>query len=204
MGLYINSVSDLPLTEERSYYLYVLDYYNWDEPVSNTLKANIEKIASLCALNDAVMVKGLPDSHFYSEILSWVKINGQDPSLILPALMITTVHPKYFITFNNTKVTHDFSDSLIFLKIRDICKTPSEVINLIEKIFSDIRLHKKIKDFTIVKEMRSSDRGTLVDALILEPNVSGVGIDIKKLVSWCKAHITNRSKPKSSIHPLQQ
>jgi len=192
MGLHVNSISDLPLSEEKSYYLYVLDYYNWDEPVSNTLKANIEKIASLCASNNAVMVKGLPDSHFYSEILSWVTINGQDSDLILPALMITTVHPRYFIEFDDSQVSRDFSDSLIFLKIRDICKTPSDVIGLIEKVFSDIKLHKEIKDFTIIKEMRSSDGGAFVDALILEPNFAGIGINIKKLLSWGKARLTSR------------
>lgn len=49
MGLHVNAVSDIPLSESRDYYLYVLDYYNWDEPISNTLKSNITKIESLCA-----------------------------------------------------------------------------------------------------------------------------------------------------------
>lgn len=190
MGLHINSISDLPMSEERDYYLYVLDYYNWDEPISNTLSANINKIASLCAKNNAIMVKGLPDSHFYSEVLSWVKINGQDPALILPALMITTVHPSHFIKANNEQIEGKFSDSLIFLKIRDVCKTPSDVVSLIEKLFVDISKHKKIKDFTITKEIRKSDKGAFVDALILEPNFMGVGVNIKKLTTWGRSKIS--------------
>ena len=184
MGLFVNSISDLPFNEERSYYLYVLDYYGWDEPVSNTLKANIDRIASLCASHNAVMIKGLPDSHFQSEVLSWVKINGQDPQLILPALLITTVHPKYFVDANNSPVDTEITDRIIFLKIRELCKTPQDVVTLIEKIFSDIKLFKKIKDFNIVKELRTNEHGALVDALILQPNFIGVGVDIKKLVSW--------------------
>lgn len=194
MGLYISSISDLPMSEERGYYLYVLDYYNWDEPVSNALTANVDKIASLCAKNNAVMIKGLPDSHFYSEILSWVKINGQDPALILPALMITTVHPNYFIKANDMhieeKFPENFSDSLIFLKIRDVCKTPSDVVSLIEKLFVDISKHKEIKDFTITKEIRRSDKGAFVDALVLEPNLMGVGVNIKKLTTWGMSKIS--------------
>jgi hypothetical protein len=186
VGLYVNSISDLPLSESRSYYLYILDYYNWDEPISNTLKANSERIASFCAANDAVMVKGLPDSHFGSEVLSWVKINGQGPNTILPAILITTIHPDYFIKSNGAEPSHEISESLIFLKIRDLCNTPTDVVALLEKIFTDIKERKKIKDFTIAHELRKGEHGALVDALILEPNIAGLGVDVKKLANWFK------------------
>ncbi|GAB2190052.1 hypothetical protein MAH1_16600 [Sessilibacter sp. MAH1] len=192
MGLHVNSISDLPLSEERDYYLYVLDYYNWEEPISNTLVDNLPKIESLCAKHNSVMVRGLPDSHFYSEVLNWVKINGQGPNTILPALMITTIHPKYFIDADEIKPESKISDSLIFLKIREVCKQPSDVINLIEKIFTDISEKKEIQNFTIAKELRASEHGALVDALILEPNFAGIGVNIKKLVAWGKSRLTNR------------
>lgn len=190
MGLYVNSVSDLPLSDSRSYYLYVLDYYNWDEPISNALRANNERIASVCAANDAVMVTGLPDSHFCSEVLSWTKINGQGLGTVLPALLITTVPPKYFIDSNNVDPSADITDSLIFLKIRDICKSPLDVVVLLEKIFADIKEQRSIKDFTITRELRKGEHGALVDALILEPNFGGFGVDVKKLVSWIKGKIS--------------
>ncbi|POE05761.1 hypothetical protein [Pectobacterium odoriferum] len=189
MGLHVSAISDLPLSEERDYYLYILDYYNWDEPISNTLIENLPKIESLCAKYNSVMVRGLPESHFYSEVISWVKINGQGPNTILPALMITTVHPKYFIEANNREVDSEISESLIFLKIRDICKKPSDVIDLIEKIFTDISERKEIKNFVITRELSSFEHGALVDALILEPNIAGVGINIKKLVAWGKSRL---------------
>ena len=188
MGLHVHSISDLPLSESRAYYIYVLDYYSWDEPVSNVLQANILKIASFCAANDAVMIKGLPDSHFYSDVLSWVGINGQGPGTVLPALLITTAHPRYFIEGSNQLHPKDIRDSMVFLKIRDICKTPGDVVDLLEKIFTDIKSRKKIRDFAIAHELRAGERGALVDALILEPNISGLGINIKKLVSWFKCH----------------
>ncbi len=189
MGLYVNSVSDLPLSESRSYYLYVLDYCNWNEPVSDILKANVERIATMCAEHDAVMVRGLPGSHFNSEVLSWVKINGQGPNTVLPALLITTIHPKYFIDSDNVEPPHEINDSLVFVKIRDVCKNPGDVVALLDKIFSDIKEHKKIQDFTISHELRKGEHGALVDALILEPNFVGLGVDVKKLVNWFKGKV---------------
>jgi hypothetical protein len=191
MGLHVHSISDLPLSESRTYYIYVLDYYSWDEPVSNALQANVSKIASFCAANDAVMVKGLPDSHFYSDVLSWVGINGQGPGSVLPALLITSVHPRYFIEADNQQHPKEIRESMVFLKIRDICKTPGDVVDLLENVFADIKSKKKIRDFAIAHELRAGEHGALVDALILEPNISGVGIDVKKLVSWFKSHGRN-------------
>lgn len=184
MGLYVNSVSELPLSESRSYYLYVLDYYGWDEPISKVLQDNSERIAAFCSANDAVMVKGLPHSHFYSEVLSWVKINGQGPNTILPALLITTIHPSYFIESDNVDPPREIDEAMIFVKIRDVCKAPGDVVVLLEKLFTDIKKHKSIKDFTIAQELRKGEHGAFVDTLILEPNFAGVGINIKKLVSW--------------------
>lgn len=37
MGLYVHSLSRLPLGVERNYYLYVLDY-GWDEPLGASLR----------------------------------------------------------------------------------------------------------------------------------------------------------------------
>lgn len=145
------------------------------------------------------MVKGLPDSHFGSEVLSWVKINGQSPGMVLPALLITTVHPQYFVDSHdrgpleemqsNQKPFEEIKEALIFLKIKDICKSPKDVVILLEKIFHDIKQGHAIKDFTIAREQQWSEHGALVDALILEPSLAGLGVDIKKLINWAKVRI---------------
>lgn len=192
MGLHVSSVAELPLSEERAYYIYILDYYNWDEPISDALHRNVDKISVFCAANDAVMIKGLPDSHFSSEVLSWTGINGQGPNTILPALLITTIHPRYFIEAHNKSPSKEVKDSLIFIKIRDVCKAPGDVILLLEKVFKDISAHKKIKDFSIARELRSGEHSSFVDALILEPNISGVGVDVKKMISWVKYRFSSK------------
>ncbi|MCH5551117.1 hypothetical protein L6227_17715 [Pseudomonas syringae pv. syringae] len=166
-----------------------MDYYSWDEPISNCLRVNSGRIASFCADNNAVMIQGLPNSHFSSEVLSWVKINGQDPASVLPAVLITTIHPKYFIESDNLKPSREIYESLILLKVRDICKAPGDVIILLEKIFKDIKESRKIKDFIIAREQRKGEHGALVDALILEPNIAGFGVDVKKIISWVKGKV---------------
>lgn len=116
---------------------------------------------------------------------------GQGPGTVLPALLITTIHPNYLIESNSAEPPHEISDSLILLKIRDICKSPGDVIVLLEKISSDIKERKKIKDFTIARELHKGEHGALVDALILEPNIAGLGVDVKKLVNWAKGRVTS-------------
>lgn len=71
MGLKISTIAALPSNIERGYYLYILAYYNWDEPISNTLRNNFDKIAKFAAENDSVVIQGIRESHFYSELLSW-------------------------------------------------------------------------------------------------------------------------------------
>lgn len=195
MGLHVSSVSDLPLSEERKYYLYVLDYYCWEEPINEALNKNMDRIASFCAKNDAVMVRGLPDSHFASEVLSWQGINGIDPEELLPAIMITTVHPSYFIENSYSNHIQEIKDSLVFVKVRDVCKTPSDLVVFLEKMFADIKSEKKIKNFSISQEIKAGESGSFVDTLILEPNISGLGVDLKALTTWFKSRLTKTSTP---------
>lgn len=105
MGLKIHTLAEIPDSVSKKYYLYILDYYNWDEPIGNTLRENFEKIAEFAANNNSVVIQGIAGSHFYSELMSWRSINGIDPLELLPALMITTLHLKYFIDGDNGKAT---------------------------------------------------------------------------------------------------
>lgn len=186
MGLKIHSLAEIPESVSKSYYLYILDYYNWDEPIGNTLRNSFDKIVEFATKNDSVVIQGIAESHFYSELLSWESVNGIPPSELLPALMITTIHPKYFVDRDNkqTKGEKIPNDSIIFLKIGEICKSPQDVVKLIEKIFKDIENKKEIKDFQVKAELKAGIGKALTNAIILEPNFCGFGVDIKKLFSF--------------------
>ena len=118
MGLKIHSLAEIPDSVSKNYYLYILDYYNWDEPIGNTLRENFDKIAEFSANNNSIVIQGIAGSHFYSDLMSWESINGIDPLELLPALMITTLHPKYFINGNNKQLKGERipEDKLIFWK----------------------------------------------------------------------------------------
>lgn len=183
MGLKINSLAEIPESVSKSYYLYILDYYNWDEPISNALRNNFDRIAKFASENDSVVIQGISESHFYSELMSWESINGIDPKDLLPALMITTIHPRYFIDRDNRHIVDDNipKDKLIFLEIGKLCKTPQDVIKLIEKVFNDIREKKEIKNFQVKKELKAGVGKVLNDTIILEPNIAGVGVNLNNL-----------------------
>lgn len=183
MGLKISTIAALPSNVEREYYLYVLDYYNWDEPISNTLRNSFDKIAKFAAENDAVVIQGIPESHFYSELLSWESINGIEPSEILPALMITTIHPSHFLEAHDRQFYGNIpEDKLIFIELKKVCKNPTDVITLIQKIMSDIKNKKNIKNFSIKEKPKKSIGKKLNECIILEPNMAGVGINLNKII----------------------
>lgn len=188
MGLKISTLAAIPEDVTRSYYLYILDYYNWDEPIGNALRNNFDRIAEFAAKNDSVVIQGIKESHFYSELMSWESINGIDPKDLLPALMITTIHPKYFLDGHDKEIKGGKipSDKLIFLKLTDICKTPTDVVKLLEKIFKNIQEKKEIKDFEISKELKGGIGKILNDTIILEPNIGGVGLNINNLFKFFK------------------
>ncbi|UZO81713.1 hypothetical protein NBT05_04400 [Aquimarina sp. ERC-38] len=185
MGLKISTIAAIPENVNRDY-LYILDYYNWDEPIGNTLRNSFDKIAKFASENNSIAIQGIPESHFYSELWSWESINGIDPKELLPALMITTIHPKYFLERNDKDVKKEKNseDKLVFIKIAKVCKTPRDVLKLIEKIFSDIQNHKKICDFQVKSELSEGIGKILNDTIILEPDIAGVGININNICKF--------------------
>ena len=185
MGLKIHSIAEIPENVSRSYYMYVLDYYNWDEPIGNTLRSNFDRMAEFASKNDAVVIQPVGDSHFFSELLSWESLNGMKPEDLLPAIMITTIHPKYFVERDNQQIRGGPipENEIVFIQLKGICKQPADVLNIIEQLFADIKERKKLQNFKVKAEQKAGICGALVDSLILEPNFVGVGVDLKKVFS---------------------
>lgn len=96
MGLKIHSLAEIPESVTKSYYLYILDYYNWDEPIGNTLRENFDKIAEFASTNDSVVIQGIAGSHFYSEFMSWEAINGIAPRRTSACVNDNIITPKVF------------------------------------------------------------------------------------------------------------
>ena len=92
MGLWVQSLNNIPIEAHREYYIYLLDY-GWHEQLGQALMDNYEKMASLAADNNAVVIRGTHRVHFEDEVFSWHHINGEDAEKLLPAILITNRHP---------------------------------------------------------------------------------------------------------------
>lgn len=175
----IHSLQEFPPEATRGYYVYVLDY-GWNEPLSDALISNFNEMGKQASQNNAVVFKGTVGSHFEDEVLSWHSVNGQNTDEILPAILITTKHPASFKN-ESQKSRETVSDNLIIIPLKQMCKNSSDVVALIERLFLDIKEGKELKDFKIRDEMKKGMFGAIVDAVILEPNFSGIGIKLKPL-----------------------
>src|SRR5271157_1883301 len=101
MGLMVYSLQNIPESKNRDYLIYLLDY-GWDEPISKALRDNFDKMAEIAAKNRAVVIKGTELAHFENEVFSYHHINNEKADELLPALLVTNKHPKYFLENNNS------------------------------------------------------------------------------------------------------
>ncbi|MCC6597669.1 MAG: hypothetical protein IT559_02640 [Alphaproteobacteria bacterium] len=189
MGLMIHSLDNIPESARRDYFIYLLDY-GWDEPISDALRRNFDHMAHQSANNKAVIIKGTVGEHFRNEVFSWHKINGLNAEDILPALLISNNHPLYFRDHEHGeqwggRLLNESTESdmkLIIIPFRKFCKTKTEVVKLIQEVFKDIKEEKELASFSIAKKMKAGHGHAIADALILEPNIAGIGVNLKKLV----------------------
>jgi hypothetical protein len=181
MGLMIHSLAELPLDVERSYYVYLLDY-GWEEPVTQGMYGNFNRMAEFASKNDAVVFRGTVGHHFADEVLSWHHVNGKDAEGILPAILITNRHPNEFRENHWRK--DETADKLIIIPLREVCKSPDEVTPIIEQIFNDIQSKQELSNFKIIEEMKARRGDAVLDALILQPNFAGVGVDVNRIINF--------------------
>jgi hypothetical protein len=182
MGLHVHSLGNLPDTVDgRDYFIYVLDY-GWKEPLTDALAANFNKMSAMADQSRSVVLAGIEPIHFANEVFSFHGINGEDGEKILPAILITTLTPSYFREHNGERESSEIDDKLLLIPLKAACDTTEDVIRLIKSIFNDINEKKKLSNFAVAKKIKKNGFRRLADALILEPNISGVGIDVRKLL----------------------
>lgn len=185
MGLMIHSLGELPITAERGYYVYILDY-GWEEPLGAAVRNNFDKMAEAASRSNTVVMKGTVGVHFADEVLSWHHINGQPGKDILPAVLITTMHPQKFHELHLSDDQRPSHDQMLLIPLQQSCKSATDVSSLLEKLFNDIREKKQLCNFEIAKELRAGKDNAIVDALILKPNFNGLGIDFNVIIDRLK------------------
>lgn len=160
-------------------------------------------MASLAATSGAVVIRGTNRVHFEDEVLSWHNINGEQTDELLPAILITNRNPHKFKTStqgeNNSGVEWDLR--LILIPLRKICSTPTQVVQLIERIFTDIKEKKALQDFSVLREIRKDNRRALADAVVLEPQ-QGKSIAIDRLVSYLNSGRQEKLVVEKAVMPI--
>jgi hypothetical protein len=187
MGLYVHALGEIPEGVERAYYVYLLDY-GWEEGFGNAVRSNLPRMADMASRSNAVVIHGPRGVHFEDEVLSWHRINGEDATDILPAILITTRHPSTFHeSFSLKRSRNENKDALLLIPLRKACKSPEDVVDMIQHVFEDIKGQKCLSKFDVVSRMHHGVSGALVDSVILQPNFYGIGIDVKKFFSYLKS-----------------
>lgn len=65
-------------------------------------------------------------------------------------------------------------------------KSAQDVAVLIQRVFEDIKDKKQLSKFGAAKRMKRGVAGALVDAVILQPKIGGIGFDVKKFFTSAK------------------
>lgn len=190
MGLMVHSLEGIPEEHHRDYFIYLLDY-GWNEPLSDALTKNFSKMATLASekKNAVVIMRTDEGVHFSDEVLSWHHFNGDDTEReqLLPAILVTNRHPAEFrkrAMRENDKAENNLK--MILFPLKKYCKNTTEVVALIQKIFSSIKLGKDLDNFGVVEERRKGIGGALANSILLEPNFAGMGFSFNKFISYFK------------------
>lgn len=144
-------------------------------------------MSKISSTNSAVTIKGIGE-HFTNEVFSWHGITGINDENILPAILITNQNPNYFKE-NNQDLKHNAlyqedvksNLKLILIPFKKFCQNDSDVVALIDSIFKNIQEKQDLSKFSILSKIQN--KNSLYDAIILQPNFSGIGIDIKQLIN---------------------
>ncbi len=187
MGLWVQSLENIPAEAHRDYYVYLLDY-GWSEPLADVLMQNFAKMATLAAENHAVVIRGTNRVHFEDEVLSYHNINGEDAEDLLPAILITNRNPHKFKHIDQPGQADPVENDLrlILIPLKRFCHTTTEVVQLVERLFTDIKQQKALKDFRIAKEITKDYRRAKADSIILAPS-EGKEIPIENVILYLQS-----------------
>jgi hypothetical protein len=181
MGLVVHSLSEFPENAERNYYIYVLRG-SWDTDIEHDLKANILAMSDAAIHSNSAIVFGTEGHHFQNDVFSWHNINGEDAEPLLPAILITTVHPSKFMNENDPFWHGKSRDQfMVLVPLRQVVDKGKDVTAVMRKIFEDIEAEKRLSEFEVAKKLKPDRSAAFMDGVQLKPSFMGIGFDLKAL-----------------------
>ena len=96
--------------------------------------------------------------------------------------LVTNRHPAEFKRRGDSQIEQPAEDNLklILFPLKKYCKDTTEVIDLIQKIFLNIKQETDLDYFSIKTEKKKGVGGAFVNSIIFEPNVAGMGFSFNK------------------------
>lgn len=177
MGYILSSLGRLPIEEDVDFYIFLIDS-GWYGGLTEIILQNFEKIAEDIGPR-AVIAKGFKKQSWSDEICE--KYFGKKYTTLskfLPALLITDSHPKRLK-----------SESMrLLIPIHEV----KSHFGTFDLFFSLLTSFVRDKDPEFLERFKNGTNMSEEDLniLILEPNVFGIGLNvknlIKKILNWRK------------------
>lgn len=193
MGLHISHMRSFP-EEDRSLYVYLLDY-GWPEGDYETIFRNsFSAMARRASETGSIIFSSSNGIHFANEVLNWHHVNGLPAESVLPAILFTKTHPNYFVeSYHEERSAENGIGDVVLIPLRKVCSTPEYFSSVVESIFSDLENGLSLSSFRVSKHdprntqikssLLSRVSKKIGNSILLEPNIGGIGVDIKKLFS---------------------
>ena len=177
MGIKISSLAQIPADLEMKYYIYLLTSefpYSYNTALENSL----EILARNARAKDFIVIKGLV-GEFGGEVMNAHSVDGLESDETLPAILISSVNPHKFKQARSIDRNGPFKEQerVIIISLKEEARTEDDVYKIVETILNDILKGEELSEF----EINNAKRTRFIDALVLEPNFSGVGIKLKTL-----------------------
>jgi hypothetical protein len=180
MGVKITSLAQIPSDADIPFYVYLL-HSHYPFEADKALDEAFEIIAQQAGERDFVVIQGLT-REFGGEVMNAYSIDGIPEDEVLPAILISTVNPHRFEEVHSIDKSGPFRprERVVLISLRQQHSRRDEVFGLLQKVIADIKAGRELRDFEVSKDKKTK----FLDSLILQPNVSGVGIDFKALWSF--------------------
>jgi len=198
MDLKITTLARLPENTDRLFFVYFLDY-GWDDELTQAMYANFDLLAGVAAENRSLLLSGLNRTEFANEVLSWHRINGEPADELLPAIMITDVEPRMVGNFADHEFGHFqhhsrsrsvWPERFLLIPLREVCRSAADVTALLQKLAADLRSGRPLSEFEI-RRVEVKNANAASDMIVLQPNIAGIGIDLKEVFRWSKARLAS-------------
>jgi hypothetical protein len=105
-----------------------------------------------------------------------------EPEDLLPAILISTVNPHRFSEIRSIDKDGPFKprERVVLISLRQQRSSRDETFGLLQKVIADIKARRELREFEVSKDKKTK----FLDALILQPNISGVGIDFNRVIAF--------------------